>query len=216
MPRPVVHDATLRATLLDEAAAAIATHGVDSLSLRSVATAAQTSTSAIYSLFGDKAALVEAVAAQAEVSFRTSQEAASTSNDPLADLRALGRAYRAWAHAHPSLYAVMFAGRVPNASGDHQDCGSAPTEPSIAPLVAAVSRAHTAGLIGGGDPETITVGIWAMIHGLVSLELAAGKTGQRGALAASVEDYLDAMLRAWPPSGTPASSEPSHRLRPES
>ncbi|MET0798548.1 MAG: TetR family transcriptional regulator, partial [Rhodococcus sp. (in: high G+C Gram-positive bacteria)] len=55
MARPRIHDAELRTRLLEAAAETVARHGVDSLSLRKLAAAQGTSTTAIYSLFGGRA-----------------------------------------------------------------------------------------------------------------------------------------------------------------
>jgi hypothetical protein len=59
--RKRIHDEALGERLLDEAAARIAEHGLDGLSLRSVASAAGTTTAAIYTIFGGKPGLLAAM-----------------------------------------------------------------------------------------------------------------------------------------------------------
>ncbi len=205
MPRPVVHDEQVRRDLLEAAARQLSETGLEALSLRRVAGAAGTSTTAIYTLFGDKAGLVEAVAVEAERSFRASQFSVPVTDDALADLGALGHAYRGWALDHPSWYAVMFDGRIPGPPVGGESAAGLAVAPSIAPLVSAVTRACAAGRLGGAEPEGIVLSIWAMIHGLVSLELAAGDkddaplgTSSVGAaLANTADEYIAAMARAW-------------------
>lgn len=163
MARPTVHDEILRRRLLDTAAFLIARDGAASVSLRTIAATAGTSTTAVYSLFGGKAELLTAVLDDGFASFAASQHEAADSG-----LEALGRAYRAWALEHPILYGLMFAGPL---SGQVA-CQPTPTaaEPSIAPLFGAVAAA----LPGAADDEIASmVGVvWGQVHGLVSLELA--------------------------------------------
>lgn len=190
MARPKKYDAALRRSLIDRAAEAIASGGVAALSLREVATAAGTSTNAVYTIFGSKDDLVAAVAEEAARSFTSAQRAAGPTGDPLTDLAALGVAYRAWAQEHPALYAVMFGGRV------GKDSDSAGDE-SMAPLLEAVDRARAAGVLRHDvDPMLIATSVWAGIHGLVSLEiaghLAAGPPAEHLADA-----HLDAIIAHW-------------------
>lgn len=187
MARPPVYDDALRERLLENAAEIIAAEGVDQLSLRRVAAAADTSTNAIYTLFGGRDQLVDAVVALADESFTAAQEAVSLTREPAPDLQALGLAYRAWALEHPSLYAVMFAGRLPASSAD---CPPEDPPPSLIPLTATVSAAHSQGLLQSASVPEAVASIWAMIHGLVSLEIAGLAGSDPGA-------HLAAISRAW-------------------
>ncbi|MEV7647667.1 TetR-like C-terminal domain-containing protein [Arthrobacter sp. NPDC089319] len=163
MARPLLHDETLRRTLLDTAAAKIARDGAAAVSLRSIAAAAGTSTTAVYSLFGGKAALLTAVLDDGFASFAASQQQAAS-----AGLEALGRAYRTWALEHPVLYGLMFGGSLAGQVPCQPTPGAA--EPSIAPLFAAVAAALPA---ASDDEIASMVGVvWGQVHGLVSLELA--------------------------------------------
>ncbi len=103
MPRPKVYDDRLRSRLITGAAATLAAGGPEALSLRPLAAAEGTSTSAVYAMFGGKAGLVAAVVDAAQRSFIAAQKAAPTTADAQADLTALGHAYRDWAQAHPAL-----------------------------------------------------------------------------------------------------------------
>lgn len=197
MPRPQLYDDTLRFELIGQAAAAIADGGVQHLSLRAVATAAGTSTNAVYTLFGSKDGLVEAALGTAAQSFTAAQVGVGTSVDPVADLVGLGQAYRTWAVSHPELYAVMFGGRVslPQMGGPGGDCG--PADESISPLVSAVVRLVEDGIFAGAPTEQIVQTIWASVHGLVSLELAAWPDRAAADRQALYDAQLGAIVRAW-------------------
>ncbi|WP_281445812.1 helix-turn-helix domain-containing protein, partial [Paenarthrobacter nicotinovorans] len=60
MARPIVHDHLVQQRLLAVTAELVDREGPARVTLRDVATAAETSTSAIYSLFGGKAQLLQA------------------------------------------------------------------------------------------------------------------------------------------------------------
>ncbi|MFV0460959.1 MAG: TetR/AcrR family transcriptional regulator [Actinomycetales bacterium] len=200
MARPPLYDDDLRRSLLDETARALAEGGVDAVSLRSVASAAGTSTNAVYALFGSKATLVDAVVREANSSLADALEATPTTPDPVADLLELGAAYRRWALAHPVLYEVMFGSRVPvvgqacavTGNGPSMTAGGLPEasgegeEPAaIAALVRMLARALDAGVLHGRLEDAV-MSFWAGVHGMVSLELS-GRLAIRGMLAGVAE-----------------------------
>ncbi|UNX55929.1 WHG domain-containing protein [Georgenia sp. TF02-10] len=187
MPRPRTHDDALRVRLLEAASAALAAGGPAALSLRSVATAAGTTTAAVYTLFGGREALVEAVVEEGFRRFAAYLDAAPRSDDPWADLLALGVAYRANAVENPHFYRVMFApagGRA--GAGARDDPRRGVAAPTFAVLRDAVVRATAA---EGGEADAVAVRLWALAHGLVSLELA-------GLLPGSPEERARAYVAA--------------------
>lgn len=194
MARPKVHDDVLRSRLLDRAAAIVFDRGMDALSLRRLASAASTSTTAVYSLFGNKAGLVEELFREATRRFAARLATVEPTDDPLADLARLGIAYRDYALTDPHLYSLMFgqhaAEREP--SGKHRDEVPA----TFAPLLDAVRRGQEAGRLVAGPPERIALSCWGVAHGLVSLELA-GNVPPLLDIAAGYEDALRAMVTGW-------------------
>ena len=108
MARPRVHDDALRARLLEEASAIVATSGAPGLTVRDLAARAGTSPSAVYSLFGSREDLVRAVGDEAFARFAARLAAVPRTADPGADLLGLGLAYRENALAAPHFYRVMF------------------------------------------------------------------------------------------------------------
>ncbi|MFE6734490.1 TetR/AcrR family transcriptional regulator [Microbacterium sp. NPDC057650] len=186
MARPIAHTAELRDRLLDVTADMVDEKGPERISLREIAQAADTSTSAVYALFGGKSQLLVAVIDHGFTSFGTAQAQTESTG-----LRALGRAYRAWAKANPALYRLMFGGAITAATDCATDTDAAAG--AMAPLVRVLAlRVPEAQLM----PAAMTV--WAQVHGAVSLELAA--------VAPEVDDWeavydavLDAVERAFPP-----------------
>lgn len=162
MARPRIHDETVRRRLLEVASQIIAQQGADALSMRKVSTAAGTTTAAIYSLFGSREALIEAVVIEGFTRFAERLKAVAHTDDPAADLLALGKAYRANALDNPHYYRVMFNDVYGSGTTEHVD-------ETFDMLVAAVQRAAQ---IESSEANSRAYRLWAYIHGLVSLELA--------------------------------------------
>lgn len=189
MARPVVHNDSLRQDLLAATAELVDRDGPARVTLRDVAAAAHTSTTAVYSLFGGKSQLLTAVVDDGFRSFRDSQIAASPGG-----LLGLGMAYRMWALEHRALYRLMFGGTL----AAYIDCQPSPevAADAMAPLIDAVASAQSAGTLLQAPVEMVAVAIWGQVHGLVGLELA--QVGPPEADWATVYGAaLDAVARGW-------------------
>ncbi len=142
--------------------------GPDALSLRKIADLAGTSTQAVYTQFGGKPGLADAMYRSGYQ--RLADEIASLPDvdDPIERLRTLALAYRRVALANPEHYKLMTARPIADydPSGDSLRFAASTMEP----LVDAVRAACAAGLVEG-DPRTVAMRLWAAGHGRVSLEL---------------------------------------------
>jgi AcrR family transcriptional regulator len=166
MARPRLHDAALRTRLLEVAAETISTGGAASLTVRGVAAAAGTSASAVYALFGSREDLLVAVSAEGFRRFADHLATVPRTDDAGVDLRALGAAYRRSALADPHYYRVMFALGLPPGP----DAPPSVQQPTFVVLRDAVAR-----VLPDASQEAVdqaAVGLWGLVHGLVSLELA--------------------------------------------
>lgn len=191
MARPIVHDHLVQQRLLAVTADLVDRDGPARVTLRDVASAAETSTSAIYSLFGGKAQLLTAAIDDGFRSFGESQREAAAGGLPN-----LGRAYRTWALEHPALYRLMFGGAL----ASYVECSPTPdvASDSMLPLVEAVTSAQDAGRLRAGDPMVVAMAIWGQVHGLVSLELAQMNQPDTD-WAAIYDAALEGVARAWAP-----------------
>jgi len=189
--RPKVHDDALRARLLDRAAALVFDGGVDALNLRRLAAAVGTSTTAVYSLFGNKAGLLESLYREAARRFGERLAQVEVSDDPVADIVRLGLAYRDYARHEPHLYGILFA--TVDQTGTEAGADAART---IEPLVDAVRRGQEVGRLVGVPAERIVLSCWGIAHGLVSLELA-GTVPAGLDIADGYEPALWAVVNGW-------------------
>ncbi len=189
MGRPRQYDDALRRRLLDLASELISARGADALSVRTLAQRAGTTTAAIYTLFGSRDALVDAVTTEGLARFEAHLRGVPRTDDPAADLLALGLAYRASALADPHFYRVMFS-----AAGVRSGAHSL-TEPTFAILRSAVERLLPE--VSAEQLELQAVRAWGLVHGLVSLELGGLLPGTPEQRAARYQ----LMLRTPPPPG---------------
>lgn len=168
MARPRVHDDAVRRRLLEIASEVVSTDGPAALGLRDVARRADTSTTAVYALFGSHADLLAAVSAEGFRRFAAHLDAVPRTDDARGDLLALGLAYRASALADRHFYRVMFEVPVPPDAGPDT---AAAAQPTFATLHRAVARVLAAP--GGADAASdVAAVLWAHVHGFVALELA--------------------------------------------
>lgn len=196
MPRPRLHDDQLRDRLLEIAAATVSADGVQALSVRKLAAAADTSTAAVYSLFGGKPSLVRALYENAFQQLGVGQAAVGESDDPLEDIVQLGIAYRATAVADPNGYQVMFGDGVSPADVGRKASRAAGR--TFEPLVRAVRRGVRAGrLPAKPKPDAIALALWANVHGLVSLELGEFTPPGAGDPATIFETAVRANVAGW-------------------
>jgi len=164
----------LRNEILDAAGRLLAEKGdEDAVSIRMIADAVGVTPPSIYLHFPDKDTLIEAVCEQRFGEFDEALEkAAASAPDPVAALRARGRAYVEFGLAHPEHYRVLFMTRHERAmdltdltSADGATAGAR----AFGHLVEAVVRAVEAGAIVTADPLATAIVLWSGCHGLVSL-----------------------------------------------
>lgn len=184
MARPRIHDDAVRQRLLEVSSEIIGQQGADAVSVRKVANSAETTTAAIYSVFGSREALIEAVVIEGFSRFAHFLKNVPHTQNPSADLLELGRAYRANALQNPHYYRAMFNDVSAAKTAEH-------TDETFDMLVAAVERATQ---VEHAEARVRAHRVWAFIHGLVSLELAGLTTTAHK--PATAEDSFIAALRA--------------------
>jgi AcrR family transcriptional regulator len=169
--RPREHDERTRADLLAAAEQLVAEGGPSALSVRAVASAAGTSTRAVYSLFGSKdGLLVQALARDAFHFLFTEIERLKETEDPVADLIDVGvLVFRRLVREHPALYRIAFQRLVPGLEAGPEL--TATRQKAWNQLVAKVQRLEAAGLLRGTSAPEAALQINAMMEGLANAEL---------------------------------------------
>jgi AcrR family transcriptional regulator len=186
---------SVRDEMLHAAVGLLDEHGPDALQTRKVASAAGTSTMALYTHFGGMRSLIAEVAREGLRQFDAALTVPQTV-DPVADLFTCGGAYRRYAIEHPHMYRLMFGST--SAHGINAPARNLLTltvaeieqqHPSFAHVVRAVHRSILAGRITAcsADDDAAVVAtasqFWTLIHGFVMLDLAGYYGDESVALA---------------------------------
>jgi len=188
-------DTEQRSTILAAATQLLRSDGPNGLTVRKVASAAGCSTTGVYTWFGGKNELVDAIFISGFDSFRDALSSA-TADPGLDSLVALAFEYRRWAHAHPTEYQVMFARVVPEHAPS--DRAQAAALSAFAVLVDAVESNRSAARIGHVDTELFTCHFWATVHGHIMLDLCGlgAESHETGECAMSADNAFTASITA--------------------
>lgn len=170
MGRPKEHDELTRAALRAAAERIVAAGGAGALSVRAVADGAGTTTRAVYSVFGSKDGLVDALAQTAFEFLFTEIDALPETVDPVADLVDVGvKVFRRLVREHPALYRIAFQRVAPELRAGPELTAS--RERAFAQLQARIRRLEEAGLLGRISLRDATIVFEAVMEGLANAEL---------------------------------------------
>jgi AcrR family transcriptional regulator len=170
------HHGDLRHALIEVSLPIIRKGGPEALTLRAVARAAGVSQTAPYRHFADRSALVAAIA---EDGFRRLRERLiAAARDPdatigkaqqtaRAGLQAIALAYVRFAVEHPDEYRVMFGSEPPMAPSAE----SSARQEVFALLRGGIAALQQQKLVREGDPYSMALTAWSLVHGLVMLVL---------------------------------------------
>jgi AcrR family transcriptional regulator len=181
----------LRSRLIAVAGDLLLTHGADSLTVRRIATEASCSTTVVYTMFGNKEGLAEALYLEGFERFRRRLAAVPRHPDPLEYLTSLGPAYREACLAEPGYYSVMFEKAIPGfePSERARTLGRA----AVNILDRAVADCISAGYLVPTQPRKIADCLWAAAQGAISLERAGHLRDDRvyaSVTTAAISRYL--------------------------
>ena len=181
----------LKQRLRRAAVEVLAREGPGGFTTRGVADAAETSTPAVYELFGGKAGLVREVFFEGFRVLRGQLGVTPKTDDPVADLRALGVAYRAFITENPQLARVMFSRPFSDF-----DPGPSELEASGSVRILIVSRVQRCIDVGAieGDATDVAHGLVALIQGLAEAEISRRLGRSRGSVDRRWAVAIDAML----------------------
>jgi AcrR family transcriptional regulator len=161
-----------RRQVVEAAARVLAEDGPHGLSLRRIAADAGGSTQIVYTLFGGKPGLADALYGEGfrrlSGAMSAALDAAPAPGDP-GRLVALGRAYLAFALAEPAFFAVMFGRAIPGFTPT-RDTRAYGRRCTFGLVVEEAQRCLDAGTLTGGTAEDLARLCWATVHGLAALE----------------------------------------------
>ncbi|UJP40435.1 TetR/AcrR family transcriptional regulator [Cellulomonas palmilytica] len=188
---------TTRARILDAAVDLLARGGAGALTVRAVATAAGCSTIGVYTHFGGKPGLVEAILLDAYEQLDAAAAAVDDVADPRERLVAGAHAYRDWALAHRTHYLLMFSPIVP-AVGPLPAVEERGAR-SYAAHRARVDAAVAAGVIDDDDVDASAFHLWTSVHGAVGIEILGSPPADPDRARTRFAHGVEALLRGLAP-----------------
>ena len=175
----------VRLALLDAAGELLLSEGTEGMTTRRLASMAGTTTQAIYTEFGGKEGIARAMYREGFARLEERIRADGVTADPFLDLLQHGRAYRESALERPHFYGVMFGRPIPEFTPDGEDLEASRIVHDL--LAEVIERVIATGaLVPDAVADDIAQWLWAVVHGVVSLEL----TGAIELDAAMYDEYL--------------------------
>jgi AcrR family transcriptional regulator len=160
------------AALLNAAHRLLAEDGPEALTVRRIASEAGMSTMNVYSRFGGKDGVIDELYADGYRRLVGTIDEIADTDDVVADLLKVAKAYRDFARSNPTYYRIMFRTTVPGyyPSPDAREVALA----GLSRFVTRVERGQQIGQIvsfSDNDARQVAAALWATCHGVVSLEL---------------------------------------------
>jgi len=190
-----------RTAVVEIAARLLVEEGPHGLSLRRLAREAGGSTQLVYTLFGGKQGLADALYAEGFRRLGEAEDRALEAAPPVGDplrLVAIGRAYRRFALDEPALFSVMFGRSIPGFTPTRRTRQGG-RHSTFTHVVRTAQECLDAGTLVGRTAEDLARICWSTVHGLASLEVA-GLLGP-GDADAFVEAALHVPVDAHRPRG---------------
>ena len=163
---PKAADPAVRTALLEAAARVIAEDGPNGLTLRRLANEVGSSTMAVYTHFGSMTEVRREVRREGFARLGARLSAVDRTGDPVADYFVLGWAYYRSGTEDPNLYRAMFL----DGPVDAED--AAMGLDTFQQCIDAAQRCIDAGRFASSDALGLATQLWALLHGIVSLQLA--------------------------------------------
>ena len=177
------HHGNLRHALIEASLPILRNGGPEALTLRAVARAVGVSQTAPYRHFADRTALVMAIADDGF--HRLRERLIEASRDPdrtigtpqqtaRGGLQAIALAYVRFGLEHPDEYRVMFGAEPSSSPGPE----GSPRHQVFALLRDGIAALQQHRLVREGDPHSMALTAWSLVHGLVMLVLDGQLSGK--------------------------------------
>ncbi len=199
IPDPAERPLLQRDAIVAAARDLVSTRGLEALSLRRLAGNLGVTAPALYAHVADKNDLLRAIA-EGEFDELASRFEAVHVDDPVALIRAHGKAYLDYARENPALFRVMFL--FPPDLGDGATGRTGIELPAATRVFTMASQAVTdaidAGALVSDDPLLTVLAMWAGMHGVAQI-LLLGFALTRESEDALITEVTDRLLAGYRP-----------------
>ena len=162
----------IRRMILDASMKLFVEEGFENVSIRKIADLIEYSPTTVYLYFKDKNEILFNLHEVCFQKLAEYNEGLWVIKNPLMRLHKMGENYIRFGLENPGFYDLMFIQRSPMAAIEKTaECEWTSGDTALGRLKEAVSEAMEMGLIIKGDVDAISMAIWGMVHGLVSLAI---------------------------------------------
>jgi len=162
----------IRKLILDASMKLFIDEGYDNVTIRKIADLIEYSPTTVYLYFKDKDEIFYNLH---EIGFQKMAEMNRNLADienPLLRVHKMGENYIEFGLANPEFYDVMFIQRAPmHVLNQMEDCGWKNGETALNALKLTMEECMEKGYIKKGNVAAISMAVWGMVHGLVSLKI---------------------------------------------
>jgi AcrR family transcriptional regulator len=161
----------IRKLILDASMKLFVEEGFDNVSIRRIADMIEYSPTTIYLYFKDKNEIFFELD---QIGFQKMQEYnkdLGSIEDPFRRLHQMGQNYLRFGIENPEYYDLMFIQQAPMIKIEELGCGWDHGDAAISRLRATVAECMEKGAIAQANPELVSLSVWSMVHGLVSLAI---------------------------------------------
>jgi AcrR family transcriptional regulator len=169
MPTKKYHHGDLKNALIEAGIEILSKEGVPGLSLRKVAQKAGVSHAAPYAHFKDKQALIAAISTEGHKKFHAmiKQVMEEHPDDPLRQFVETAWAYVVFGLDESAHFRITFSSAVEK-ERDYPALVEM-IRRNFALLRELIMRCQVAEILDPGEPDLVSVGVWGLVHGFVSL-----------------------------------------------
>ncbi len=165
------HKEDLRGKILQSARELFMDRGFEHTSIRNIAEKIDYSPTTIYLYFKDKDDIFYALHQEGFIILNQYFKSLGLVEDPFERLKAISRAYIQFAIENGEYYDLMFIVRSPMNALDKESNEWTEGDNAFNFLVATIQECIDKGYFQGMHTEILSFTVWAMVHGIVSLEI---------------------------------------------
>ncbi len=163
----------IRPLVLKKAQQLFIKYGYENITMRRIAREVGVSPAAIYLYFSNKDEIMRSLCNEGFRMLYLEQRSAMEApiSNPLNKLSEMGRRYMRFGMQNPDYYEIMFLMPAPDDTPKPTTSQKEVSfgEQSLGCLRSVVQECIDAGYFQGADGETVTVAMWSLVHGMVSL-----------------------------------------------
>ena len=162
----------IRKKILEASMKLFTTEGFEKVSIRKIADIIEYSPTTIYLYFKDKNEILFELCEEGFIMFEKLNSNLIKINNPLNRLHKMGENYIGFGLQYPEYYDLMFIQNAPmDRLAQMNDGRWVHGDRALDLLRSIVKECITQKIIKKGDPDSVTMAVWGMVHGLVSLTI---------------------------------------------